>query len=113
MIPAALAKQTITIVRPSFADDGHGNAEPDWSDTTEVDSPGWSVQPSSTNERLDHRDAVYAVLRAFGPPGADVRPTDRVRLSDGVYEVVGTPLRWSSPTGAVDHTELQLERWEG
>jgi len=113
MIPKALATQTITVIRPAWVDDGHGNLVADWSAATEHDIDGWSVQPSSPLGDLDHRDAVNYRFRAFGPPDADVQWWDRVRWEGHVLEVTGAPIHWWSATGAINHTELALDAWEG
>lgn len=112
MIPTAIGTQTVTVIRPAWVDD-HGSAVADWSNATESESNGWSVQPLGAPEILDHRDSTGIRWRAYGPPGVDVESTDRLRFADTTYEVDGEPLRWTSPTGRLDHVELTLLVWEG
>lgn len=107
-----IGRQSVTVIRPSLSDD-HGAQVPDWSNATEAESSGWSVQPLSTSEVLEHRDSTQIRWRAIGPYGADVAATDRLRFDDTTYEIVGEPQRWQSITGRLDHVELELSVWEG
>lgn len=113
MLPS-FARQTITIRRAPLVTD-HGAQVRDWDsdDVAEHSVAGCSVQPLTGQEILANRDTVQAQYRVYAPPGADVEATDHVTFGGDDYEVVGEPLRWPSPTGALDHVELLLNRWEG
>ena len=91
-----------------------GARERDWSQSSDHYLTGCSVQPTSTSEASGEAregTSVTAVLDA--PPGADIRLGDRVESSWAKFEVVGSPLPISSPTGAVSHVRCDLARYVG
>lgn len=106
------ARTTVTVARPSMVDD-HGSQVPDWSSTVDHDVTGCSVQPGPGRDVLERRDGVEIAMMAYLPPEADVVATDALRLSGQLYKIVGDPRHWTSPSGALDHIEVQLQRWVG
>lgn len=110
MLPS-FANDTITIVRPTFAEDSRHNLVPDKAAETQVF--GCSVQPGVMSEDENMRDALAVRWTVFLPPGSDIRGTDRVRFNGREYQVKGEPERWQSPTGAVSHVMASLVDWEG
>lgn len=91
-----------------------GSPIPDWENAQELVIPGCSVQPGSTE--LDQAGRVLGVadgLTAFLPVDADVQAGDHILYNGKEYAILGEPRVWQSPTGAVSHTRLNLERWSG
>jgi hypothetical protein len=106
--------QAWTRERYPVADDGHGNEIPDMdADPAELEITGCSIQPGAPTEILGDREAARIAWTIYQPPGADVTETDHGRLNGTLYRVAGHPQRWTSPTGAVSHDVVLLERWEG
>lgn len=89
----------------------HGSPVADWDNAEEAALPGWSLQPGASAEDTLHREAVRVDWTAYGPYGADILATDKVRLPSGDYSVIGEPERWKSPTGRVSSTKILLQRW--
>lgn len=107
----SFATQTVTRLRPSFTDDGHGNMMPDWDTPDTLDIPGCSVQPGLSQEDRVNRDASLVAYTVWAPPTADVHALDRVQFAGTVFEVDGEPQRWM--VGFLNHTKLFLKRWDG
>lgn len=106
----SFANDTITRLRAPMVSD-HGSMVSDWDNAAEATLTGWSLQPGASAEDLQNRDAVRVDWTAYGPYDADVTATDKIRLADGDYSVIGRPERWKSPTGRVSHTKLLLSVW--
>lgn len=106
----SFATETLVRLRAPLVKD-HGSWVPDWGNASEADLPGWSLQPGASVEDLQNRQAERADWTAIGPYEADVTATDKIRLPDGDYSVVGRPERWKSPTGRVSSTKLLLSAW--
>lgn len=106
------ARQTITVLRaPQIRD--HGSLIRDWDNAESHDIPGCMVEPLSTDEDNEHREAVMSGYRVTAPKGADVLATDKIQLPDGDFEVDGEPARQPSATGRLDHTIIILQKWSG
>ena len=107
------AKDTVTRLRAGTID-RRGSTEQDWSNPSELDIPGCSVQPASTSLSQDGR--VLAISEGetlYMPPGSDVKAGDRIRWDGNVYTITGKPREWTSPTGLVSNLQAPLERWSG
>lgn len=110
MLPS-FANATVTRLRPTLVDDGHGNLEPDWGAPVTADIPGCSVQPGATAEDNANRSGVLIQWTVYAPPTADVAAGDAVVYSGTRYSVSGEPARWN--VGFMDHKVILLTRWEG
>ena len=106
----SFATETLVRLRAPLVLD-HGSMVPDWDNAPEVELPGWSLQPGASAEDLQNRQAERVDWTAIGPYDADVTGTDKIRLPDGDYSVIGRPERWKSPTGRVSSTKLFLSVW--
>lgn len=105
--------QVITVIRPGTRIE-RGDTIPDWVTATTHTVPGCSVQPDGGDEVTDRsRDAIVRRWKIMGPPGADITPLDRVRWDGADYNVDGPISNWSSPSGALAHTEFAIQRVEG
>ena len=111
MLPS-FASQTVTVRRAPLVADAHGGYR-DWSVATPSTLTGCLVQPVSSSEEATNRDGVVADARMHAPAGTDVLSSDRLVVDGAEYEVIGEPLRWPSPTGALAHVEVLLRRVEG
>jgi hypothetical protein len=89
--------ETVTRQRPTTTTDGYGDTTVDWSAPTSVDLTVRGVEPVSSTENNDGRQAVITGFRVYLPTGADVLPGDRVVLRGATYEVDGEPADWRSP----------------
>ncbi|MFI5833211.1 hypothetical protein ACIA5A_05990 [Micromonospora sp. NPDC051300] len=107
-----MAGETVVILRASLVDGPYGNQSRDWENAARVDSPGWGFAPRAGDEQSDPEvPAVIAGLTGYGPPTADVQPTDRMEVRGQVYEVVGEVGLWRSPlTGWAPGVEVALRR---
>jgi len=105
-----LGPHTITIRRATTADDGYGNAEPDWDNATATAVPGCSVQPLAGTELLQGRDTVVTRWTVWAPPETDLVATDRVEWAGETYDVDGDVQRWDFPP--LSHLVALLRRGE-
>jgi hypothetical protein len=112
MLPS-FAKETVTIVRPSWVDE-RGKQIPDYENPAEtVTLANCSVQPGATSEVLEGRQNSTIRFSLYAPPGTVIGAQDAV-IYDGVrYAVDGAGQSWKSPTGAVSHVVAALVDWEG
>jgi hypothetical protein len=109
MIPT----ETIVRVRPTMRV-VNGRTVADWSNVeSEVEIPGWVMQPGEADEELRNRNGNVVRWSGFGPAGADVRATDAIRYRGRLYQVDGEPEPWTSATGRLDHTVVRLIDHEG
>ena len=112
MLPS-WAADTVTRIRPGSID-RRGSTEPDWTNTTETEITGCSVQPLSTSLSQDGRiQGITDGYTCYFPPGADVKTGDRIKYNGNVYTIMGEPHLWQSPTGKVNSLQAQLQRWSG
>ena len=106
--------ERITVWRAPWSE-SRGARVRDWGAAEGHEVHGCSAQFTSTSlDRSDVRaQALSDEARLFAPAGADIETDDRVECSLGTFRVDGTPMARRSPTGAVDHMECNLARWEG
>lgn len=104
--------ETAVILRAPLVDASYGNETRDWDSATRTDSPGWGFAPRGGDERSEpDMPVVIAGLTGYGPPDAEVLPTDRLEVRGDVYEVVGEVGVWRSPfTGWEPGVEVALRR---
>lgn len=107
------ANDTIVRNRPTVTDDGHGNTIPNWAVTADLPIRGCSVQAGASQEILGGRDASLTQWTVYAPAGADVTATDGVTWNGDLYAVNGQPMPQRSPTGALNHTVIELRRIQG
>lgn len=111
MLPS-WADDDVVITPPTWVSDrGKQIATYDSGDAVTVS--GCSVQPGPATEDLRLRDNVTIIYTAFLPAGTRVDRHSRVTFEGDDFAIGGVPLRWKSPTGAVDHVVLPLIMWEG
>lgn len=104
---------TVARIRPGICT-SRGSDIPDWDDAEELAIPGCSIQPSSTSLSQDGRVlGIEDSYTAYLPPGTDVQAGDRLVFNGNTYTIMGEPRAWESPTGALSHIQLTLERWSG
>lgn len=112
-IPISFATKTVERVRPTEVDD-RGNVHRDYTNPESViPIEGCIVQPMTGGENDENRSAVMRQLSIQLPAGADVSEFDHIRYKGRDYEIVGDDQDWESPTGALDHVNLLVQRWEG
>lgn len=105
-------RQTITRLRPTETT-SRGSTIYDWSNPDELDIPNCSVQPSGTSLTQDGRvQGIQDGLTVYAPAGVDVMAGDRIRYAGNVYTINGDPLIWPGAV-ALDHIQLNLQRWRG
>lgn len=104
--------ETATVIRAGLSDDGYGNQVRDWTTAVRTPSPGWGFAPRHGDENtIAGSQGVIVGLTGYGPPGADVLPTDRMEVRGEVYEVVGEVGEWRNPfTGWEPGVEVALRR---
>lgn len=113
MPPPYPAGETITILRPGApTQDEYGNDVPGPDVPTPV--TGCAVWPRTSSEDDQARAQVTEGLNAVAPYGTDIRPHDRVKVGDRIYEVDGDPGEWRSPlTGTKAGVQISLTRVTG
>lgn len=111
MLPSFM-NRTVTVVRPG-ARQQRGATVPDWSRATEIVVAGCNVQTPTTGEELDGRTATTLGGTVYLPAGTDVRAGDAIDYNGHRFHVVGEPMVWESPTGALDHVQVRIAEWEG
>jgi hypothetical protein len=73
-----------------------------------------AIAPRESTEATGDRATVIVGVSLYAPHGADIRPTDRLILPDGAYQVVGQPFDYVNPfTGWAPGVEVALERVVG
>ncbi|MCJ1687782.1 hypothetical protein [Rathayibacter sp. VKM Ac-2927] len=109
---STFARETITRIRyPRITDGGVDVADRDHPERTAI--TGCWLEPARSAENTDGRAAVFTGWTVAAPPTADVRADDHIEYQGIEYEVLGDVLRVPSPTGALAHTQLTIQRWEG
>lgn len=104
--------QTITRIRPGTKTE-RGSTIFDWTNTSELDIPNCSVQPSSTSLSQDGRvQGITDGLTVYAPVDADIKAGDRIRFGSDVYTINGDPLVWPG-VARMQHLQLNLARWRG
>lgn len=112
MLPSFMTR-TVTVVRPGRRAQ-RGTTVPDWDHPAmTLDVGGCGVQTPTTGEELDGRTATTLGGTVYLPPGTDVRAGDAIDYNGHRYHVVGEPMVWESPTGALDHMQARIAEWEG
>ena len=105
---------TVTRLRAPLVDDGHGNMTENWDEPASADIWGCRVQPLSSAEVLEHRQAGLEVTkRLLAPYASGVLSTDRIVFAGVTYEVGDDPANHRSPSGAAAHDEILLRRFDG
>lgn len=105
--------QSVTRLRPGTKTE-RGSEVPDWNNPDSKVVNGCSVQPAATSLSQDGRVlGILDGLTVYMPPTADVRSGDRIVYDGNTYTINGEIRNWPSPTGAVAHIQLNLERWSG
>lgn len=82
--------ETVTVIRPAARDQFGDETGP----PTEFDLEGCLFAPGSSREGGLGSEQVQTDGTIYGPPEADVRATDRLRIRGQVYGVVGQPQLW-------------------
>lgn len=86
-------EETVTVIRVGPRDpfgDPAAGGPPEFPLPGCLFAPGKSADGDVGSAGTDTDATIY------GPPGADVRPTDRIRARGQVYVVVGEPQDWGS-----------------
>ena len=109
-----------TVIRlraPLVADPYSGQAtERDWPNATSVALEGFAIDPGTSVEvSTANRTQITTTPTLYGPYGADVLASDRVRDESGTtWEVVGNRSDWRNPfTGWLAGASWPLKRVEG
>lgn len=106
---------TITRLRAPLVADEYGTPASmrDWDNAVETSIAGCFVQPLSSDERTDGREASIERMQLFAPVGTSLEAADRVRFDGALYEIVGPGRVWTSVLGGTDHVEATLRRVVG
>lgn len=112
MLPSFFTR-SVRVMRPTMTS-SRGTEVPDWEHlASDRVFGGCSVQTPTTGEEWDGRTATRLTGTAYLPAHVDVRAGDAIEYMGERYLVVGEPMRWESPTGALDHKQVRIARWEG
>lgn len=110
----SFARQTVTRVRAAVVVD-HGAEVEDWDNPVTAPIPGCIVDTTSGTRDTANRDGSLVALVVLCPPDADVKPTDRFRVTGypDDFALTQPPRREPSPTGRLAHIQLDLAAWVG
>ena len=111
MLPS-FANRTVTVTRAPLID-SRGSKIRDWTNAESFEVSGCSFQPVSMSLNIEERENVRADAVLYAPLDADIKAADRITYFGNVYSVMGNPMIWESPTGAVSHLQIDLEAWNG
>ena len=92
--------ETVTRQRPGTTADRYGDTTLDWATPTEATYTARGVEPVSSSEDNDGRQAVITGLRVYLDGDADVLAGDRLVVRGVTWEVDGSPADWRSPWGS-------------
>lgn len=92
--------ELVTRQRPAIGTDGYGDPITDWTTPTVTLLWARGVEPVSSSEDNDGRQAVITGFRVYLPSDADVLAGDRVLLRGATYDVDGQPADWRSPSSS-------------
>lgn len=101
--------EQIVIVRPAPVDKFGDPLDPPEA-ATETVSDGWLFAPGGSAELHDGQESVDTDVQLYrvGSPGDEqILPTDRIRVREVLYEVVGEPAVWRLGT------VIRLRRFAG
>lgn len=106
--------ETVTRQRAATTTGRLNDAVLDWSNPDEITIDGVAIEPLTSIENHDNRDAVTSGFRLYLPPGADILPADRVVVRGDAYPVIGAVADWVNPfTGVPAGGVLTVERTAG
>lgn len=130
MLPASIMCQTVTIIRDvPGGEDPLGNPTPGTQERTHL-TQCCSLQPlqgtASVEAALSSSDSIVTRWTFYGPPGIDLKASDRVQQAkdrvspvesdaDAHFDLAvdGDPDEWILTGTALDHSEAYLKRWSG
>lgn len=72
---------------------------------------GWANPSATTRLNGSGVEVVEDAWIYFLPEGADVTAECAVEVAGARWRLDGEPARWTSPTGALSHVELRLQRF--
>lgn len=107
--------ETVTVVRRGAQTGEDRYGKPIYGPDQEIPVAGCMVAPRSSAEPDEvGRGAVITGVTVYLPPGADVRPQDRLRIRGELFQVDGDAGDWSSGyTAWRPGVEVAAERVEG
>lgn len=109
---------TITRLRAPLIADAYSTTPKrrDWDHAAPTELTGFAIDPGQTAEvATANRTQITTTPTLYGPYGADILPSDRIRTSVGVeWEVAGRRLDWQNPfSGEPAGSTWPLKRVEG
>lgn len=111
----SFARHWVKIKRAAQVKD-HGSWYDDWDNPEPVRTiEGCLVSPGVSIEDNDRQDAQQVAYTVLAPAGTDILTTDKVEveLEPGLdLAVYGRPKRIPSPTGRLDHLQIELQEWK-
>lgn len=102
----------VTRIRPATTK-SRGSTIFDWSNATEKEIPGCSMQPASTSLSEDGRVlGIFDGYTLFAPADADIQAGDRIRFEGKTYEIDGD-VRVQPAALSLNHLHINLRRYSG
>lgn len=94
--------------------DKRGTQVRDWANADSFQLSNCSVQIAQTTRDFDGRTlSVSEEWTLYAQPNADLLEGDRVEWRGLTFEVNGSLMPWTSPTGRVSHVVARLSEWRG
>lgn len=112
MLPTFFNK-SVVVIKPG-SKTVRGQTVPDWDNSTQITISNCSMQPASTTLSQDGRVlGITDRFTCYMPANSKVDAGDRIAYKEKVYTIDGDPRDWESPSGRLDHIELNLVRYRG
>ena len=111
MLPS-FCNDKIVRIRPATTE-SRGSTIFDWTNATEIEITGCSMQPSSTSLSEDGRVlGIRDEYSLFAPANADIKAGDRIRYLGNVYTIQGD-VRNQPSALSLEHIHIYLRRYSG
>lgn len=108
----SFCNDTVVRIRPATKE-SRGSTIFDWSNATEKEISGCSMQPATTSLSMDGRVlGIEDGYTLFAPSDADIKAGDRIRFDGKVYIIQGDVRNQPSALN-LEHKNISLRRYSG
>lgn len=112
MLPTAIAKDTVTRLRPVFIS-ARGTKERSWENADELEIGKCSFQATGTLSDFTNGYHTQTDATLYAPADSDIVANDRIVYEGITYEVLGETLKKIGVTGGLSHKVISLVRYKG
>lgn len=111
MLPS-FCKSQIMVSRAPYIEE-RGSRIRDWNNASTFVIAGCSVQPADTSGDNKDREQTEISATLYAGPYADIEQGDRIIYNGVIYDIIGEPYLWESPTGKLNYIGAKLKEWNG